>query len=300
MRSLDTLEAVAAGQLSPAEGAVRLGITEESLHRKLEVLELARALSQRDAGVAKASRVRSVVAALVVLTLSSTVWLTRNAWAATCTQTLPAPMVTFCPDNPAVASQVNGNFQQLVTWITAKTGTITDANLTAQAVSAQSVTSVGPVRAMASNATSGLNLTWNKSGSTGETDFQNLPGSGAGGFAFYNNNTQLGSLDSAGNLTINGSLIIGSNGTMGTSTNSRRPVFTASANCATSGTCTVNCAPGVVKLALGFHGANYNALVTQSAWACGTAIAWLGQCIGSQSCTVTTGCGSSAIYAECW
>lgn len=278
---------------------MRLGISEESLHRKLEVLELARALSQRDARVAKAGRVRSVVAALVVLTLSSTVWLTRNAWAATCTQTLPAPMVTFCPDNPALASQVNGNFQQLATWVAAKTGTITDANLTAQAVTAQSVTSVGAVRAMAVNGTSGLNLTWNKSGGNGETDFQNFPGSGAGGFAFFNNNTQLGSLDASGNLTINGSLTIGSNGTMGTSTNSRRPVFTASANCA-SGTCTVNCAPGVVKLALGFHGANYNSLVSQSAWACGTAIAWLGQCIGGQSCTVSTSCTSSAVYAECW
>jgi hypothetical protein len=240
--------------------------------------------------------VRSVVAALVVLTLTSTVWLTRNAWAATCTQTLPAPMVTFCPDNPALASEVNGNLQQLVTWITAKTGTISNANLTAQNVTATTVTSTGAVRAMAIDATSGLNLTWNKSGGTGETDFQNFPGLGTGGFAFYNNNTKIGSLDSAGNLNLNGGITVGANSTIG----GRRPAFTATNNCTTSGTCTASCAPGVVKFALGFHGTNFDAQVNQSSWGCGTAISWMGSCVGASTCTISTACPSSAMFAECW
>src|SRR4051812_30047418 len=43
---------------------------------------------------------------------------------ATCTQTLPSGLKTFCPNTPAVAGDVNGNFQQLVTWVQQKVGTV--------------------------------------------------------------------------------------------------------------------------------------------------------------------------------
>jgi hypothetical protein len=52
-----------------------------------------------------------------------------NAWAATCAQTLPSPMVTFCPDSPALASEANGNFQQIITWLTQKVGAVGTANI---------------------------------------------------------------------------------------------------------------------------------------------------------------------------
>jgi hypothetical protein len=47
-----------------------------------------------------------------------------------CTQSLPAPLVTLCPNAPALAGDVNGNFQQLVTWLTQKVGTQGSANVT--------------------------------------------------------------------------------------------------------------------------------------------------------------------------
>lgn len=184
---------------------------------------------------------------------------------------------------------------QLVTRVTAKTGTIDNANLTAQKRHRDDAHQHGGLRAMAIDATSGLNVTWNKSGGTGETDFQNFPGLGTGGFAFYNNNSKLGSLDASGNLSITGNLTLGTNGTVG----GRRPAFTATANCATS-SCTASCAPGVIKFALGFHGTNFDTQVNQSAWGCGTAISWMGSCIGAQSCTISTSCTSSAVFAECW
>lgn len=45
---------------------------------------------------------------------------------ASCAQTLPAPLVTFCPDTPALAAQINGNFQLLATHLQARTGPLTD------------------------------------------------------------------------------------------------------------------------------------------------------------------------------
>lgn len=47
----------------------------------------------------------------------------------TCSQTLPSPMTTFCQDAPALAGQVNANFQQLVTWSRQKLGTEGNANI---------------------------------------------------------------------------------------------------------------------------------------------------------------------------
>lgn len=43
---------------------------------------------------------------------------------ATCMQTLPMPLVTMCPDDPARAADVNGNFRQLVTWVEQKLGPV--------------------------------------------------------------------------------------------------------------------------------------------------------------------------------
>jgi hypothetical protein len=40
-------------------------------------------------------------------------------------------MTTFCSGTPAVASQVNGNFKQVVDWTAAKVGTMSDPNVTA-------------------------------------------------------------------------------------------------------------------------------------------------------------------------
>lgn len=44
-----------------------------------------------------------------------------------CAQTLPSPLVTFCPDAPAMASEVNGNFGALATTLQNRTGLLTTA-----------------------------------------------------------------------------------------------------------------------------------------------------------------------------
>lgn len=70
-----------------------------------------------------------------------------------CAQTLPSPLVTFCADTPALASQVNANFQGLVDFMTAKLGPLASSGVTVSgitstgAVSASGVTTTGTVSA---------------------------------------------------------------------------------------------------------------------------------------------------------
>jgi hypothetical protein len=207
--SIDSLEAVASGRISLAQAATALGCSEAEVARQVELLKLASALAQRQWAALRRKAWRSVAGVAAVLTLTSSVWLTRNAWAAGCTQTLPAPLVTFCPDDPALASQINGNFQQLATWLQTKTGTLTDGTLSNANITATgTLTSVGSVRGAASNGTSGFRIGWNQSGGTGETDFFNYRGLGPGGFHFYNSGDSsspgslIMSLDANGRATI--------------------------------------------------------------------------------------------------
>lgn len=69
---------------------------------------------------------RRALVTLVALSLVATLTWTARTWAQTsCAQTLPAPLVTFCPDAPAIAPQVNGNFQALASAVIARTGSLT-------------------------------------------------------------------------------------------------------------------------------------------------------------------------------
>ncbi len=84
--------------------------------------------SLREERAARARLMRRIGAALVMTTLVVGV---RTALAAgNCAQTLPAPLTTFCGNDPALAGEVNGNFQQLVTWVQQKVGTVGSANVT--------------------------------------------------------------------------------------------------------------------------------------------------------------------------
>lgn len=49
--------------------------------------------------------------------------------AGTCAQTLPSPLVTLCADEPAVAAEVNGNFQALHGLVTGKVGPATSQDV---------------------------------------------------------------------------------------------------------------------------------------------------------------------------
>ncbi len=52
-----------------------------------------------------------------------------RAWAQSCTSSLPAPLVSLCADQPALAADLNANTLQLVTWLQQKVGTVGNANV---------------------------------------------------------------------------------------------------------------------------------------------------------------------------
>ncbi len=149
------------------------------------------------------------------------------ALAQVCTQTLPSPLATLCADTPALASDVNGNFQQLVTWVQQKVGTVGSPNVTTTgSVSGASVTSTGTVTAGAVTTAgtvtanrvivTGANIQSSGAPVTGTTDF-GLYNRNAGTwmrfvnanapFRFYANNGSTGAgQDNIFNVETNGSL----------------------------------------------------------------------------------------------
>lgn len=127
----EVLQAVLAGTLSRDEAANRLAVSPERLEEWVALLEAGRELTRAEVRLAQHASARQVrravwsvgAAALAV----ATVWVAGAAWAGgtpICAQTLPAPLVTFCPNAPAVASEINGNFAQLVAWLEQKVGPV--------------------------------------------------------------------------------------------------------------------------------------------------------------------------------
>ncbi|MER2566836.1 MAG: hypothetical protein ABTQ32_39290 [Myxococcaceae bacterium] len=90
---------------SAVEALVRRAVEAELERRNRKLLSLA-----------------AVVLAVVGL---ATAW--RSFAQASCAQTLPSPLVTFCPDAPAYAADVNGNFGALATTLQNRTGPLTVA-----------------------------------------------------------------------------------------------------------------------------------------------------------------------------
>ncbi len=122
------------------------------------------ALVQRALAEERARQARARWALLggcaLVASVVLVVW-TKPAWAqAACTQSLPTPLVTLCADAPARASDLNGNTQQLVTWLTQKVGAVGSANV-----------AVGGTLSVAGDTTLGRLLpafsTWGPTGSGG-------------------------------------------------------------------------------------------------------------------------------------
>lgn len=122
---IDTLSAALRSGRSLADLSAELGVP-------LTELELWRAMyeaSQQEAERRAAKTRVQVVAGLAVALALGTFFFSGDAWAQSCPQTLPSPMVTFCPDAPALAQQVNGNFQQLATWVQQKVGPFGTSNV---------------------------------------------------------------------------------------------------------------------------------------------------------------------------
>ena len=119
-------------EVSVGELAVRRGVTE------------AEVLAARDAflvGV-ESRKAPSALVAIVVAVVVSVV-ATRAAAAGTCGQTLPSPLSTMCPDEPATATEVNGNFGQVVRWVEEKTGPIGDGGIVTNTLRVNGATTVG-------------------------------------------------------------------------------------------------------------------------------------------------------------
>lgn len=111
------LEAVVEGRLSSTDAAETLGLPVEQLERVLHATKRRRSV-----------RVGLMVAgvAVVGVVMSAPVFAQ-----VTCAQTLPAPLVTFCPDAPATASDVNRNFQEVLNFLTTKVGPLASGSITA-------------------------------------------------------------------------------------------------------------------------------------------------------------------------
>ncbi len=226
---LETLEAVERGSLSHVEAAAVLGTSVERVLTSLEGLELSRELARRDLAHARRVRRGGLALAFGAGLVLGVIGLSAPAVAqVVCAQTLPSPLTTFCPDTPALASQVNGNFQGLVNMLTAKAGPLSAPN----AVTTSGLTVNGPSALGATSVTSGaldfgqrggslVNLfspsyalgvqnstLWYRSDNhfawfRGGTSAQNTFDPGAGGALSM-------SLDSGGNLSVGGQIAGGS------------------------------------------------------------------------------------------
>ncbi|MBL8939212.1 MAG: hypothetical protein JNM69_31920 [Archangium sp.] len=178
-----------------------LGMSIDELVTWRSIYEAAR----RDVSRSSKKRWLGAIAGVALVLLTP-----RVMAAGTCAQTLPAPLVTFCADEPALASDVNGNFQQLVTWLQQKVGSVGTADLTTTGnINAANINATGALRVNATDVNSGTQVTWNKSGNIGETDFVNLKGLGAGGFAYYSGTTvatavQIASISNGGKFRATG------------------------------------------------------------------------------------------------
>lgn len=95
------------------------------------------------------------------------------------------------------------------------TGTIGTSGLISTSGGLSSSNGIYSVGSAMAPTTQGTYLQWNRSGGGGETDFVNNPGSGSGGFNWYNTNpagttvTQIMSLGASGILQVNGATVNG-------------------------------------------------------------------------------------------
>lgn len=136
---------VLAGTLASEAAAAQLGIGLADVQRGIEALEMARVMLEQDRVVRRRMWRRSLTVVGVLVGVAMTTYAVDPVWAqVTCVQTLPSPLVTFCPNDPAVASQVNGNFQTITGWMTGKTGPLASVDITTRDIAARNVSLTGP------------------------------------------------------------------------------------------------------------------------------------------------------------
>ncbi len=135
-RALEQLER---GELGLDEALRQAGLADDAALRRAAAWSeaVARGTLTRQERTRRAAWQRAALSAAVALTAVGSLWLSREAWAGTCTATLPAPLVTFCPNAPALAAEVNANFAALAQAITTRTGALSpaSADITAKNIS---------------------------------------------------------------------------------------------------------------------------------------------------------------------
>jgi hypothetical protein len=97
----------------------------EALHVRVAQLERALAIQSRS----PRRRPALIALAVVVVGVAIPMWAGR-ALAGTCSNILPASMVTLCADEPALAGELNGNFAQVLSFISQKVGPVGSADVT--------------------------------------------------------------------------------------------------------------------------------------------------------------------------
>lgn len=173
-----------------AEAAQKHGVS-------IEELELWAALHEASAATQarRSKRLRRVGMVVVAcLAFASISLATRALAAGTCSQTLPAPLITFCPDEPALASEVNDNFAQLRSWILAPPAAVsaTSSITAAGAISTPGAMSSGTMATgllLVNGPGQGAQVAWNTiTPGAGQYELINNRGLGGGGFAVYERN----------------------------------------------------------------------------------------------------------------
>lgn len=112
MTRTEAVEALLSGARTPSELARELNVAPSEVAEWLVAAERSRRTARRRLAAA------GVLVSCVVFALVGRVAFSQ----ATCTQTLPSPLVTFCPDSPAKASEVNDNFAGVLSLMNARIG----------------------------------------------------------------------------------------------------------------------------------------------------------------------------------
>ena len=131
---IETLKALVEKSLTLSQAAAQLGATEAEVAQWKELYEMGceiAAHNERAASKRLGQRGRRAAVGLAAMAaVVAGAWSIDPTWAqATCTQTLPAPLKTLCANAPAIAADVNGNTQQVVNWLTQKTGPVGSPNV---------------------------------------------------------------------------------------------------------------------------------------------------------------------------
>lgn len=253
----------------------------EALRSRVAELERARVEAQP-----KPRRRRRLIAAGLAVTFAVIAG-TASAASGACPNGMP---FCFQENTPAIASEVNHNFAQLKEWVESKTGPVgTSTVLSSRVVVLDGGSLTVPNGYLGAGSAGNFVIEspagpmFLNYGSRNSVAFGSLPGGVAS--AVINSN---GTLDLNDHVVSRTSIPPG-----------RRAPSSVLANNCNGGSCSTSCPAGtVVKLAFGFHGMSWTG--RSETFVCGQAVSWLGTCIGQASCTMTSQCGTTGVWIECW